>query len=382
MTTPQRENRFGESDHDPGVLLVDAPDVGVVLQLLPDAVPGLTAHVVATDAGLGLAKLALPNLVEAVRGARGDTADRAERADLDVVLRRLRDRARSAFHGWCPVVDKNRGIGAVHSWGQVKYAVGDPVIELEPPADLVAELTAPAEPDGPWIGVADARYFAHETLVGRCIGRPLTAGPFDDTSCGHATMVAGTVLRRAPRSRLVCRAVLRRGDRNWAWDVARRLLPFLDDGVSVLNMSFGCLTDGSVPLALRRAMDRLGGSMVLVAAAGNHGEGAGMTVAPAFPAAFGDVVAVGAADARGTASRFTPDVPWLDLLAPGEDVVGPFESGYARWSGSSFAAATVTGEIARRMLGRRVDAFEARDELLAAGDIVGYRYDYRRYVQR
>jgi subtilisin family serine protease len=130
-----------------------------------------------------------------------------------------------------------------------------------------------------------------------------------------------------------------------------------------------------------------------VAAVGNHAQDEGNR--PIYPAAFGNVLAVGAAEAvRGSATATdageladtTPDVPWLDLVAPGVNQVGPylvgtvaadpeivssqptpFASGYVQWSGSSFAAAAASGVIARLMVERRIDAFAARDVLLQDG---------------
>ena len=52
------------------------------------------------------------------------------------------------------------------------------------------------------------------------------------------------------------------------------------------------------------------------------------------------------------AAPFSPDAPWVDALAPGVDVVstcdavGDGTGVFARWSGTSFAAAAVTGAIA------------------------------------
>jgi subtilisin family serine protease len=182
---------------------------------------------------------------------------------------------------------------------------------------------------------------------------------------------------------------------------------FLRSGIEVLNLSFGGPTaDGMPPLVLERAVDVLSAEMVLVAAAGNHGDqpedvGAALhqditTVprsrnSPIWPAAMPNVVAVGATDTEDGIASFTPpDVPWLDLVAPGKDVestfltgrveavtvevengevlgivkkdLGDFE-GTARWSGTSFAAASATGEIARLMQTHQLTAQAAVAEI-------------------
>jgi len=250
---------------------------------------------------------------------------------------------------------------------------------LEPQGEAAGAVLGWTAPTGPRVGIADAQVYAHDELAGRFLGEPVTGhGPFPAAGPGHATFVAGTVLRRAPAALLICRPVLVHGGPNTSWDVARRLMAFLDDDLAVLNMSFGALTTGGAPLPLRRAVELLGGRMVLVAAGGNHAE-IDDPLRPIYPAAFSGVLAVGAAGADGKPADFTPTGPWMDLLAPGVDVVGPFlpgrvtigaqtpdfGSGYARWSGSSFAASAVSGEIARRVHEGTITPFQARDQLLA-----------------
>ena len=154
-------------------------------------------------------------------------------------------------------------------------------------------------------------------------------------------------------------------------------------------------------------MERLGAEMILVAAAGNHGDdempepataGAPHSGSALWPAALPGVVAVGAADVGldGTAftfsdADFTPVGPgWIDVWAPGVDVVstyvdGPVEmpgsgprtfAGYARWSGTSFAAADVTGEIAAIAQQDRIPPRDALHRILGRPS-KGGEYDIR-----
>jgi membrane-anchored mycosin MYCP len=161
----------------------------------------------------------------------------------------------------------------------------------------------------------------------------------------------------------------------------------------VLNLSLGTITrDGKPPLVLDRAIAQLTPSVVVVAAAGNHG--LGLTDADRrdedlpepdavmWPAALDGVVAVGALDGDRAPASFNPRngkhpeevAPWIDLLAPGVNVRGAYFGGSGRpervrllhrpgradvtsdefrggaeWSGTSFSAATVTGAIASRI---------------------------------
>ncbi len=84
---------------------------------------------------------------------------------------------------------------------------------------------------------------------------------------------------------------------------------------------------------------------------------------PVWPAAFDQVVAVGATDGDNLAP-FSPQTSWVDLTAPGVDVESTYLngevklatpssesqtekfSGSAYWDGTSFAAATVSGALA------------------------------------
>jgi subtilisin family serine protease len=173
---------------------------------------------------------------------------------------------------------------------------------------------------------------------------------------------------------------------------------FADTSVDILNLSFGCYTDdGQPPLVLAKAVSLLSPKILLVAAAGNHGNieqlwAAGDPLAapwtanltnktPVWPAAFAQVTAVGATDGQGKPAAFSPEVPWVDVTAQGVDVESTYLDGqvslsqpggnqietfygYARWQGTSFAAATVSGAVAAK-IGPGRDAHQALEALLA-----------------
>lgn len=170
------------------------------------------------------------------------------------------------------------------------------------------------------------------------------------------------------------------------WRFAELLAEYRDAGIAVLNLSVGVVTDdGEAPLVLERAIAQLTPSMVVVAAAGNHGEpvqDAAERPAPnaaLFPAALDNVLAVGALDAAGEqVAPFTPRgagnggiAPWIDVVAPGTEVVSTYLGdgeaqrvvvenddgsrdtdefcGWAAWTGTSFATGEVTGAVAHRL---------------------------------
>ncbi|MEN3361613.1 MAG: rane-anchored mycosin [Mycobacteriales bacterium] len=362
--------------------------------------------------------------------------------DLDKVVDDLRAVFELNYNGWAPQLGKNRYIHGVQfvtypNAGGASGPTDDHNPDTYPNA---GGLNAPTDASN---GAARMREFASETsqTAGRgvLVGLPdtrLTEHP-DLTGCyftggprsrlmvesdkggkafsyvdGHCTFLASLILRKAPAARLDIRPVLERPADRAAdlsvWRAANELVGYLDSGVEVINLSWACYTrDGKSPLVLSRAIALLAPRILVVAAAGNHGaQPPGGPArgefpdrgAPAYPAALPDVTAVGALD-RDLPAEFNPTddhgrprngtrplAPWIDLLAPGVDVVGAYFgydpksrsvdvpdpatqpptltpktfSGYATWSGTSFAAANVTGAVAARMTagGSARDALE------------------------
>jgi membrane-anchored mycosin MYCP len=172
---------------------------------------------------------------------------------------------------------------------------------------------------------------------------------------------------------------------------------FIGSGVDILNLSFGCYTDdGEPPLVLARAVSLVSAEILLVAAAGNNGDIDELrkhgelpnpeahwnkyltSKTPVWPAAFDEVITVGATNGKELAP-FSPQTPWVDLTAPGVDVESTyltgevkltspppgspteetFSNGFAYWDGTSFAAAAVSGAVAAKILPGRRDARQA-----------------------
>jgi subtilisin family serine protease len=97
---------------------------------------------------------------------------------------------------------------------------------------------------------------------------------------------------------------------------------------------------------------------VLVAAAGNHRNSADPQLpgnTTAYPAGLPEVTAVGGLGPNREPAEFSPrpqTAPWLDVARPAVGVRSTYrENGYARWSGTSFAAARFAGELAARTTG-------------------------------
>lgn len=208
-------------------------------------------------------------------------------------------------------------------------------------------------------------------------------------SAGHGTFVTGMVLQHAPSSSVLVRRV---GDGDGLTDdltLADAILGLRRvRGLKVVNLSLGghAHDDTGLPAteAAIRALLRSFPDLVIVAGAGNDGSDR-----PFFPAAFKPVVAVGALDGKARA-EFSNFGWWVDTWAPGVDVVstfpecvgplsqdwlhpfpdldldaGPFK-GWARWSGTSFAAPQIAGKIAAKICSGLTPAEAVRGALRPA----------------
>src|SRR6266508_3707076 len=265
-------------------------------------------------------------------------------ASLDLLLQGLRKGFENRYSGWIPTMGKNRVVEKVTSAGGIPSRPGEPHVggdgDVEPPRSYEAWAARdPGQAAGIHVGILDTRLFPHPWLAGAYSASPAalltpetiakkadSGRPFGSWA-GHATFVAGLILKRAPATHLEVRAVPFYDDGTAAaWDVARELVSFAGSGVAVLN--------------------------------------------------------VGATDRTGALARFSLDKPWVDLVAPGvelestylegevtgterdnngvfhDKVLPPFH-GFGRWSGTSFSAAEVTGAIAAAAPPERWNAQEA-----------------------
>ncbi|HLZ38627.1 MAG TPA: S8 family serine peptidase [Mycobacteriales bacterium] len=117
----------------------------------------------------------------------------------------------------------------------------------------------------------------------------------------------------------------------------------VDHGAEIINLSLG---DPSPSAALHAAVQYARSHGVLVvAAAGNSG-----VEAAYYPAAYPEVLAVGATDEHGDVADFSTRGAWIDVVAPGRRIVSttldtdaPYAEAYDTRSGTSFAAPLASG---------------------------------------
>ena len=187
---------------------------------------------------------------------------------------------------------------------------------------------------------------------------------FLDPAAGHGTFIAGVIEQIAPGCALQIVDVLSTyGDGSEA-TIGTALVDLANQGpdefVHFANLSFGGYSPFGMP-ALAFAIAKLqANGTVVVASAGNDA-----TCVPMYPAALPGVVSVGALDEDNIAANFTNYGPWVRASTLGVDVVSSFFSdwngaedapggrdpddfkGWARWSGTSFAAPRVVATLAR-----------------------------------
>ncbi|MEL7045705.1 MAG: S8 family serine peptidase, partial [Pseudomonadota bacterium] len=146
--------------------------------------------------------------------------------------------------------------------------------------------------------------------------------------------------------------------------LVRALAWLADERVDVVNMSLA----GPPNAVLERALQRLRGQgTVIVAAVGNDGPFA----KPRYPAAYEEVIGVGAVDASGLAYARSGRGPHVEFAAPGVDVpAAARDGGTTLVTGTSFASPVVAGLILQRLAtapNSRAALDEFRDDTLDLG---------------
>jgi subtilase family protein len=260
------------------------------------------------------------------------------------------------------------------------------------------------DPGGPWsgegvlVGTVDTGVQPHGWLAGGYLAAPSdfeapvpaavadghAAEAAERLEVGHGTFIAGLVLQQAPAAGVWVERALGSDGQALSSQVADAAMQLARRGVQVLDLSLGCYADDpNAREVMQRLVDDLhevNPQMVIVAAAGNlSGPGEPTTPEDFWPAALDDVVAVGAVESPTSRSwaPWSNRGRWVDLAAPGADLLSTFVTGtlaapgeeaetytgWARWSGTSFATAVVAGAVARLMTGRR--ALTAKEAVAA-----------------
>jgi Subtilase family len=235
-------------------------------------------------------------------------------------------------------------------------------------------LVASAPDRHPWLaGVQGTLEDPYTTQNGETVLAPYA---------GHGTFVAGVLRSVAPRASVY---VERAFDIAGA-DYETRLLSSLEDALGrdpdILVFTFTSTThrDQSLHTFDELYERRIRGikGLAVLAPAGNDGSSR-----LSWPAAHPGVIAVGALAANWRdRAHFSNYGRWVDVYAPGEDLVNAYPdgtyvcteppdegqrrrfTGMAKWSGTSFSTPVVGGLIAARMSRTGENARQAADALL------------------
>jgi membrane-anchored mycosin MYCP len=373
------DREAGSSSYERDQLVVDLDHLDTVERTL-DRLGIRRAPTAAADLDqrLGL------GLLRDLRDATDDPLDVGE------LLALLRQRFAAERDGWVPTMGKNREVDAVIGEGHKPMSSGDvsvsshkPMGGAEPSPDIAAGFEAPAGAAGAGQGVCVGVVDTRPAPPSRTPGVPFRSG--------HAEFVRSLIRRQAPAAEVPVEGVLDpfTGQAD-SWSTAQAMLRLAaEHRLHVLNLSFGCFTlNGGPPLVMDRAVQRIGRDVLIVAAAGNHGLRDFLTAgrnkqSACWPAAVEPVVAVAAADPDGNVPPWSAALPWVRCKAPGVDVIGDYFTGpvllgsglghfegRAMWSGTSFAAAIVSGAVAARTVPGSTGPRAALETLLKDGTLV------------
>ncbi|GGG56433.1 S8 family peptidase [Paenibacillus radicis (ex Gao et al. 2016)] len=166
-----------------------------------------------------------------------------------------------------------------------------------------------------------------------------SAAPNDDV--GHGTHVSGIIGATVNNgegvaglswyNKVMPVKVLDSSGAGSAYSVAQGIIWATDHGAKVINMSLGNYAQADfLHDAVKYAYDH---DVVLVAASGNDN-----TERPGYPAAYPEVFAVAATDAKKQRASFSNYGDYIDVAAPGDSIASTYPgSQYAALSGTSMA---------------------------------------------
>jgi len=200
--------------------------------------------------------------------------------------------------------------------------------------------------------------YRHPDLDGNVKGGVSVVGLIETTNPrlwidknGHGTHCAGIIAAEnndigvvgvAPGASLYAVKVLRNDGSGTYSDAIDGIQWSVNNGMQVISMSFGGASDSQALNDTCNAANASG--LILVAAAGNNGDGNSATDEISYPAAYDSVIAVGATNQDDAAPYWSNSGPYLELSAPGVDIKSTWLDGsYENHSGTSMSCPHVSG---------------------------------------
>jgi len=186
-------------------------------------------------------------------------------------------------------------------------------------------------------------------LAGTDVGVGTGNGQSDPN--GHGTHVAGVIAAVASNGiggaglaqgvRILPVRVLGATGSGSDADVANGIVRAADRGASVINLSVGAAEYSPAEAAAVAYAVQKGA--VVVSAAGNFREKGNPVI---YPAAFPNVIGVGATDPDDRVTDFSSTGSYVDLVAPGKGIVSTYRRGYSSMDGTSAASPLVSATAA------------------------------------
>ena len=192
---------------------------------------------------------------------------------------------------------------------------------------------------------------SHDSLSGINITEiSLLDESYAHENLGHGTGIASVIAGQkedfmgiAPSSEILSVRVLNESGEGDSFTVAKGIVAAVDQGADIINLSLGGMNSSIV---MNNAIEYAKSNNVLmVSAVGNEG-----ARGVSFPARHKDVVAVASVDAKSRVSTFSNYGEEVDIAAPGVGVITAWdENEFVQFSGTSIAAAFVTGALASEL---------------------------------
>lgn len=203
---------------------------------------------------------------------------------------------------------------------------------------------------------------------------------------GHGTHVAGIIAANgkeggitgvAPKSSIyILKAIDKTGSGKSSW-VINAINYAVSLNVDIISMSLGMAqSEDRLERAVKNAIRN---NILVVCAAGNEGNGNFEDFEYSYPAAYVDVISVGAVDKNAMLAPFSNSNLVIDCVAPGVDIISTYPNNrYASLSGTSMAVPHVTGTLALLKEWSK-DAFQRE---LTEGELYAQLVKYTKTLQK
>ncbi len=217
----------------------------------------------------------------------------------------------------------------------------------------VPEVWKKTQGEGVTVAVLDTGIaLEHPDLKDAIIAtRDFTGGNDPMDRNGHGSHCSGIVAARAnqtgvigvaPKAKLMMGKVLNDSGYGMMDWIVEGINWAFESGADIISLSLGSRrSDPKLEKAVKRVID---GGKIIIAAAGNEGEGRDTI---SYPGHYPGVICVGSINREMRRSYFSSTGPNLAIMAPGEDILSCYPPDkYAKFSGTSMATPFIAGVAA------------------------------------